>query len=248
MSIEPATVKRRVFGGFRLAVGLLLLASVLTQIVDQVQHDAFLPAEYFGYFTVQSSLLNAGLLLVGGSLALRYRVDPELFTRFRMSGLCYAIVTAVVYNALLRNVVSDGFTGIAWPNEVLHVWAPIVILLDWLFAPGRPALAWKALGFALLYPIVWAVFAVIRGALTGFYTYPFLDPNGPGGDAGGAAYGLGIAVGISGRAAAAISVSRAPGTPEAGGIGVSRPVLTTDPAGSGPPACASPSSRGRAEN
>jgi len=210
MSTEPATVTRRVFGGFRLAVGLLLLASIVTQIVDQAQHDAFLPTEYFGYFTVQSSLINAAVLLVGGSLALRFRSDPELFTRIRMSGLCYAIVTAVVYNLLLRNVVSDGFTGIAWPNEVLHVWAPIFILLDWLLAPGRPALAWKALGFALLYPIAWVVYAVIRGALTGFYTYPFLDPTAPGSYADVAVYILGIAAVIALLAAASIALTRSP--------------------------------------
>ncbi|MEC5148598.1 Pr6Pr family membrane protein [Cryobacterium sp. GrIS_2_6] len=245
MATGAVTTQRGVFGVFRLAIGMLLLASVLTQVVDQAVHDAFVPTEYFGYFTVQSSLVNAVVLLWGGSLALRFRADPELFTRIRMSGLCYAIVTAVVYNALLRNVVSDGFTGIAWPNEVLHVWAPIFILVDWLLAPGRPALAWKALGFALLYPIVWVVYAVIRGAVTGFYTYPFLDPTGPGGYGSVGGYVLGIAVVIAGLAAAAISVSRAG---HATGVTASTAVLAEDPAASVPPPADARASRGTAES
>ena len=245
MATEAATTQRRVFGVVRLAIGVLLLASVLTQIVDQAVHDAFLPTEYFGYFTVQSSLVNALVLLWGGSLALRFRADPEVFTRSRMSGLCYAIVTAVVYNALLRNVVSDGFTGIAWPNEVLHVWAPIFILLDWLVAPGRPALAWKTLGFALLYPIAWVAYAVIRGAATGFYTYPFLDPTGPGGYGSVGGYVLGIALVITGLAASAIFMSRAgPAT----WFTASTAVLPEDPAASVSPPGDARASRGTAES
>ena len=189
-------------------MGLLLFASIITQITDQLRNDAFVATEYFGYFTIQSSLMNVVVLLVGGSFALRSRVDPELLTAVRMSVLTYAVVTGVVYNALLRNVVSDGFTGIGWPNEVLHVWAPIFIALDWLLSPGRPALAWKRLGLALIYPLAWVAYAVVRGTLTGFYTYPFLDPAQPGGYLSVALYVLGIAGFITGLAAAAIAASR----------------------------------------
>ena len=189
-------------------MGLLLFASIATQVTDQLWNDAFVATEYFGYFTIQSSLMNVVVLLVGGSLALHRRLDPQLLTGVRRSVLTYAVVTGVVYNALLRNVVSDGFTGITWPNEVLHVWAPIFIALDWVLSPGRPALAWKRLGLALIYPLAWVGYAVVRGTLTGFYTYPFLDPGQPGGYLAVALYVLGIAAFITGLAAAAIAASR----------------------------------------
>ncbi|MBC7442607.1 MAG: Pr6Pr family membrane protein [Ramlibacter sp.] len=198
---------RRLSGLLRIAMGLLLFASIATQITDQLWNDAFVATEYFGYFTIQSSLMNVVVLLVGGSLAWRSRVDPQLLTGVRMSVLTYAVVTGAVYNALLRNVVSDGFIGVGWPNEVLHVWAPIFIALDWILSPGRPSLAWKRLGYALIYPILWVVYALLRGTLTGFYTYPFLDPAQPGGPAGVALYVLGIAAFIGGLAAAAIAAS-----------------------------------------
>ena len=189
-------------------MGLLLFASIATQITDQVWNDAFVATEYFGYFTIQSSLMNVVVLLVGGSLALRSRVDPQLLTTVRMSVLTYAVVTGAVYNVLLRNVVSDGFIGVGWPNEVLHVWAPIFIALDWILSPGRPAVAWQRLGYALIYPVLWVVYALLRGTATGFYTYPFLDPGQPGGYVTVALYVLGIAVFIAGLAAAAIAASR----------------------------------------
>ncbi|TFD73173.1 Pr6Pr family membrane protein [Cryobacterium fucosi] len=214
-AVEPATPARRGFGILRLLVGLLVFASIATQIADQLAHDAFNAGEYFGYFTIQSSLMNVVVLLVGGSLALRVREDTELLTRVRMCVLAYAVVTGVVYNLLLRNLPPEGFVGIAWPNEVLHVWAPIFIVVDWLFAPGRPALAWTRLGFAIVYPLAWVVFALVRGTLTGFYTYPFLDPTGPGGTLGVAFYVLGIAAFIIAIAAAAIGASRLPTTARA---------------------------------
>ena len=189
-------------------MGLLLFASIITQIADQLWNDAFVATEYFGYFTIQSSLMNVVVLLVGGSLALRSRVDPQLLTAVRMSVLTYAVVTGVVYNALLRGIVSDGFIGVGWPNEVLHVWAPIFIALDWILSPGRPALAWTRFGSALIYPVLWVVYALLRGTLTGFYTYPFLDPAQPGGYLAVALYVLGIALFIAGLAAAAIAASR----------------------------------------
>ncbi|TFC24849.1 hypothetical protein E3O53_15645 [Cryobacterium sp. TMT2-18-3] len=216
-SASPSTF-RRLSGLLRIGIGLLLFASIITQITDQLWNDAFVATEYFGYFTIQSSLMNVVVLLVGGSLALRRGTDSQLLTGVRMSVLTYAVVTGVVYNALLRNVVSDGFIGVGWPNEVLHVWAPIFIALDWILSPGRPALAWKRLGVALIYPLAWVAYAVVRGTLTGFYTYPFLEPAQPGGYVTVIFYVLGIATFITGLAAAAIAASRL------------RPqVLTTEP-------------------
>ncbi|WP_166806234.1 Pr6Pr family membrane protein [Cryobacterium cheniae] len=206
-SSSPSAL-RRLSGLLRIGMGLLLFASIATQVTDQVWNDAFVATEYFGYFTIQSSLMNLVVLLVGGSLAVRSRVDPQLLTAVRMSVLTYAVVTGVVYNALLRNVVSDGFIGVGWPNEVLHVWAPIFIALDWILSPGRPAVAWKRLGYALIYPVLWVVYALVRGTTTGFYTYPFLDPGQPGGYVAVALYVLGIAAFITGLAAAAIAASR----------------------------------------
>ena len=199
---------RRGVGVIRLAVGLLVLASITTQITDQVIHDAFEPEEYFSYFTIQSSLMNIVALLVGGLLAVRQGRDPESFTAVRMAIVAYAAVTGSVYAVLLRGIPSEGFVGIQWPNEVIHVWVPIFIALDWLFAPGRPALAWSRLWFVVAYPLAWVVFTLFRGSLDGWFPYPFLEPDGPGGWSGVLVYVLAIAVFILGVGAAAITVSR----------------------------------------
>jgi hypothetical protein len=115
---------------------------------------------------------------VGGVLALRMPRDTALFTTVRMATLTYAIITAGVYNVLLRNVHHDGFQGLGWPNEVIHVWIPLLIVLDWLISPGRPALSWRTLRIVMIYPLAWLAYSLLRGAVSnGIYPYPFLDPE-----------------------------------------------------------------------
>jgi len=223
--VNPATdpgpsAYRRIVGVLRIALAVLVMAAIITQITDQLLNDAFEPTRYFGFFTIQSSLMNVVVLFVGGVLALRVAAEPELLARVRMSTLAYAVITGVVYNALLRGLPADGFVGLSWPNEVLHVWAPVFILLDWLFAPGRPALVWNRIWFAMIYPILWLVYALLRGTFTDWWTYPFLNPNEPSGWPGVLIYIVVIAVVIIGISAAAISVSR---------IGKRTPALTPDP-------------------
>lgn len=205
---RPGTV-RQVVGVLRILLAVLVLAAIVTQITDQLLNDAFDPAGYFGYFTIQSSLMNVVVLSVGGVLALRLAAEPELLARVRMSTLSYAVITGVVYNLLLRGLPADGsFVGISWPNEVLHVWAPALIVLDWLLAPGRPALAWKRIWFALVYPLAWLAYALLRGTFTDWWTYPFLNPGEPGGWPSVLIYIVIIAVTIIAISAAAIGLSR----------------------------------------
>lgn len=206
-NIAP-TLPRRLVGVSRLGAGLLVLASIITQIVDQSLNDAFLPGEYFSYFTIQTSLMNVVVLIVAGVIALRRRRDSELLTTLRVSILSYAVVTGVVYNVLLRDIVSDGFVGVQWPNEVIHVWVPIFIALDFLLAPGRHPLGWNRLFFAVVYPLAWVALTLVRGAATGWYPYPFLIPDGPDGALGVFVYVLGIAGFIVVIASIGIAVSR----------------------------------------
>jgi hypothetical protein len=160
----------------RLVLAVTVAVTIGIQIGDRVAHDAFDPAEYFSYFTIQSGLINVVVFAVGAAMALRLRRDTVLFTAVRLSALTYAVITAGVYNLLLRGVPYEGFAGLQWPNEVLHVWVPIAILLDWLFAPGRPAVPWRALRLPLIFPVAWLVYTLLRGAATRGYPYPFLDP------------------------------------------------------------------------
>ena len=71
-----------------------------------------------------------------------------------------------------------------WSNEVLHVVAPAYLLIDWLFAPGRTPLRFRAVWGIAVFPIVWAVYTLVRAPFaiepvsgkSPWYPYPFLNP------------------------------------------------------------------------
>ena len=215
---------RRATGVLRIAAGLLVLAALVTQITDQLLNDAFVPQEYFAYFTIESSMMNVVTLIVAGVYAIRHAGDTELLTAVRAAILAYAVVTGSVYNLLLRGIPDTGFQGIGWPNDVLHVIIPVFIALDWLVTPGRARLGWSAIWIVASYPIAWLAFTLLRGLATGWFPYPFLRPDGPGGWGSVAAYIIGIAAFIIALAALAVLTTRVTGRRRVDG-GLQQPAL-----------------------
>ena len=204
----PSTAARKTVGAIRIAAGLLVLAAIVTQITDQLLNDVFVPSEYFSYFTIQSSMMNVVVLLVGGVLAFRFKRDTVVYTGVRSAILVYALITAGVYNVLLRGLPPEGYVGVQWPNEVEHVWVPLLILIDWLFSTGRARLGYRWLWVAVGYPLLWCAFTLARGAVTGWYPYPFINPATDGW-LSVLGYIVALAAVIVGLAALAIRYSRA---------------------------------------
>ena len=173
--MSPKTA-RTAAGAARLAVAATLLVALIYQIVDKIEHNDLEPSTYYTLFTIESTMIAIMVVAVGGMLALRRPVDPLGYTAVRVAITSYAVMTAVVYNLLLRGLPDEGYVGPQWPGEIMHVWFPIYIALDWLFAPGRPRLGWRALLVVIVYPLLWLGFTLVRGSIDGWYPYPFLDP------------------------------------------------------------------------
>jgi hypothetical protein len=176
---------------------------------------------FFSFFTIQSNLVGAVTLAIGAVILLRggrAGVDPQWFAVLRACATTYLVTTGIVYNLLLRGIELPQGTTVAWTNEVLHVAAPILLLLDWLFAPGRRRLSFATVGIIVIYPIVWAVYTMIRGPFvsdeltgaTSWYPYPFLNPDtSANGYLSVAFYVLLIAVVIAAAGFGVVAISRA---------------------------------------
>lgn len=84
------------------------------------------------------------------------------------------VVLGGVYHVLLADLVD--FSGLGWwADQGLHTAAPIVILLWWLsYAPKR-RLDYRDLPIFVLWPSVYAAYALWRGSRDGVYPYPFVD-------------------------------------------------------------------------
>jgi carbon starvation protein CstA len=184
----------------RLATSFALILSVVWQVTDRLNHNNFRPTEYFAYFTIHTSLIAAVVLAVAGLRELQGKADTKALTLARLSVSTYAIVVAVVYNALLRGtpvLPGDPDYGYDWPvlpNEILHVWGPIFILLDFALTVTLTKLKFKQIFWTLLFPLAWLVITIIRGLNTNWWAYWFLNPNEKGGVASVVTFILGIVV------------------------------------------------------
>jgi hypothetical protein len=153
-------------------LGVLALAAVAGRLVEGLDDPTFSAANFFSYFTIQSNLLAAGVLLVVGAGALRGRPPSERLDMRRGAATLYMVTTGVAYSALLA---ADEPSLLRWTNLVLHYAMPVALAVDW--AVDRPrwripfgrAIAW--MGF----PAAFIAYTVARGAVTDWYPYPFVD-------------------------------------------------------------------------
>jgi hypothetical protein len=126
-------------------------------------------AFYFSYFTTLTNILAAAAL-TAALFGTRHVPAPGTVTA--LAG--YMVIVGAIFLLLLRHhpVTRMGFIA----DVLLHYVTPVAFVLYWLaFVPKgllarRPPLAWLA------YPAAYFAFVLVRGALTGFYPYFFINP------------------------------------------------------------------------
>ncbi|WP_350347818.1 Pr6Pr family membrane protein [Agromyces sp. G08B096] len=204
---------RQVAGVLRVAAAVLIVVAIVGQFVvswSMVPDRAAFVVNFFSFFTILSNALAALTLLVGAWFSFTRAVEPDWFTIVRVCAATYMATTLVVYNLLLREISLDQATTVPWSNEILHVWGPILVVLDWLLAPGRNRVPWNRFWLIAAFPVAWAGYSLIRGALIGWYPYPFLNPAQEAGYGGVAVYVIAIAAFILLVGSAFVALSRLP--------------------------------------
>jgi hypothetical protein len=129
---------------------------------------------YFGYFTVLSNLFIA---LIGTAGAMGRTPDaPGLFYGPQSvgCGTTAIVLVGLTYHALLRQL-WDPTGAQRLADVLLHYVVPLTAVLHWLVYRGRDQLSWRAPFRWCLYPVLYFVFMLLRGALTDIYPYPFVD-------------------------------------------------------------------------
>jgi hypothetical protein len=170
-------------------LGLALLAAfaVVFQLVLVWQGHAVLDEtdppslgerliRFIGYFTVLANILVAW---VSSTIALGRDRDTAGWRTLRLTSLVAITVTGLVHWFMLRPLL-DLHGGDYLADKLLHVAVPLAAVIGWVaFGPrgrvqGRDVLA------SLTFPIAWLLYTLVRGAITGFYPYPFLDADAEG--------------------------------------------------------------------
>lgn len=123
------------------------------------------------YFTIWSNVVVA----VSLTLLLARPLRDTLARRvLRLSGLLMITVTAIVYQVLL----APAATIVGWSrltDPVLHVVTPLLTVVVWAVWGPRGWITRREVPLALVIPLVWIVWMLVRGAVVHAYPYGFAN-------------------------------------------------------------------------
>ena len=127
------------------------------------------------YFTVLTNLIVA--VSFGAMMA-----TGRVFSAGWQGGLLLWIgMVGLIYHTVLAGIWDPQGLG-WWADQGLHTAVPVLVGVWWLrFAPKSPLDVWHPLRWAGV-PLLYCIYALLRGQMTATYPYPFIDMGllGPG--------------------------------------------------------------------
>lgn len=129
---------------------------------------------FFSFFTILTNTLVAGYFIYISDKTLRQKnLQPYNLSTLTAITVYIAIV-GLVYQLLLRHTWQPtGLQKIV--DEMLHSLNPVLVIIYWLLNRKAGILKYNQIGFWLIYPLVYLAYVLLRGHISGFYPYPFLD-------------------------------------------------------------------------
>ncbi|MFN3959094.1 MAG: Pr6Pr family membrane protein [Parvularculaceae bacterium] len=161
--------------------GTACLAALIVQFIlllELLNGDVGAAAlRFLTYFTLLSNAAGAAAFLFPAlapkTSAGTFLARPSVRTATTATTL-YLLVVEGAYHTIL----ASRWDPQGWQLAVdiaLHTISPLAMLFDWLFLTPKRGLKLALLPSALVFPAAFGVFALLQGAVTGFYPYPFVD-------------------------------------------------------------------------
>ncbi|TFD71630.1 Pr6Pr family membrane protein [Cryobacterium sp. Hb1] len=200
---------RTAFGVARLGLTATGLVALIGYFQYTLGVSTFAIANFFSYFTVQSAIVSIFVFMSAAVVALRRPTDPAWLDMLRAMVTTYILVSGVVYGIIVWQSSSANYSiEVPWSSQFLHFVIPVFALIDWIVDPYKARLPWKYLGWAIVFPVFWLVFTLIRGPVVGWYPYFFLDARQVSGPGETVLYCLIIVMIITGIAALLTGITR----------------------------------------
>ena len=154
--------------------------AVITQLYLMMKNRVLSAPEtalrFFDFFTIDTNIIVALCFtyIFFGSKSRWGRIFSRASTITAIT--VYITIVGIVYNVVLRSTWNPyGMQKIV--DELLHSVIPALFILFWLFFTPIEQLKWKNAFPWLIYPIIYMIYAMIFGAVTKFFPYPFVNAN-----------------------------------------------------------------------
>jgi hypothetical protein len=153
------------------ATAWLALLLQLYLIIGKMTSEGATPLaaiwRFFGFFTILS---NTAVALVATAMVFR---NVNALTR--LSTVSAIAFVGIVYSVALRATWQpEGWQAVA--DHMLHDATPVLFVAAWLCSE-HGKLHWRDAAWAIIAPVAYCIYALIRGANDGWYAYWFLDPT-----------------------------------------------------------------------
>lgn len=149
------------------------LAVQLALIVDDMGDALAAFWRFLAFFTIIANICVAAVLTHAALL-------PARRGGLGAPGIEFAVAVAIALVGVVYSVVLRGLYELAgWQLVVDHVQhdaMPLIYLLFWLLRPHGD-LGRRAMRGALILPVGYYFYALARGAVEGWYPYPFMDAS-----------------------------------------------------------------------
>ena len=126
----------------------------------------------FSFFTILSNLLCG---IVSAQLAARPDRDGPIWRVVRLAALFGITVTGIVYSTVLAQVHQPNGLSETLVNALVPFVVPIMMIVGWLAFGPRPRIDAGTVLWSLLFPALWMLYTLVRGAIWKWYPYPFVD-------------------------------------------------------------------------
>ncbi len=163
-------------GGAWVAAGLVATLAVVTMVVQTVVdmgEGKTLPGAVWHqvrYFT------NLSVILTGALFGLSFVARRWVGGSWPSAAMVLMVMVAVVYHALLAATHHpEGLDVLV--NISQHTALPLLVVVVWYFFVPKTGLGFATPMIWIVFPVAYAIYAIVRGLLDGKFPYFFLDPE-----------------------------------------------------------------------
>lgn len=192
--MENKITKNKAVGCILLVMALIGFAVVVYRIAGYrfEYNEQFTPVDYgrfnvLSYFTIQSNLfaciyfVTVALAIFGNQKVRRFAFSPKTGAFVTL----YVFVAGVTYNMGFPLKMTQHWTFdtgwhafISFLQIYFHIIMLIAVLVLWWFPLRNEKLTGKTVLQSGIYPLVYSLFSMARGALfDGYFPYPFYNPE-----------------------------------------------------------------------
>lgn len=150
-----------------------LIAQFVVLLINRQAEITESVVRFFSYFTILTNILVtvfATAQLFSKSLDKGFFGSVHTQTAITM----YITIVGIVFNLVLRSLLKEG--GIqSVLSDMLHCVTPLLMIIYWWKFTNTKQLSYKSIPMWLLYPTLYAIYTLLRGAFASWYPYPFMN-------------------------------------------------------------------------